>query len=177
MKETAGGFFDETEHAFPSIECGEHPEEAAVQRLLEKELSITTAESCTGGLLASMLINVPGISAVYKEGYITYSNEAKQKLLGVREETLAQYGAVSVQVAQQMAEGAALAAGAQAALSVTGIAGPDGGSKEKPVGLVYIGCCINGRTRVTENRFVGDRLSIRQQSARSAVLLLLACLE
>lgn len=160
-----------------TLENWKAQEEAAVQKLLQKGFTITTAESCTGGMLASMLINVPGISEIYREGYITYANDSKEKLLGVKKETLKQFGAVSCQVAQQMAEGAAKAAGADAALSVTGIAGPGGGSLEKPVGLVYIACCIRGKTRVTENRFQGDRLSVRQQSARSAVLLLLSCLE
>lgn len=159
-----------------ALESWENQEETAVQKLLEKGFTITTAESCTGGMLASMLINVSGISEIYREGYITYANEAKEKLLGVKKETLEQFGAVSAQVAQQMAEGAAKAAGADAALAVTGIAGPGGGSLEKPVGLVYIACCIQGKIRVTENRFKGDRLSVRQQSARSAVLLLLSCL-
>lgn len=159
-----------------ALENWENQEETAVQRLLEKGLSITTAESCTGGMLSSMLINVPGISEIYREGYITYANEAKETLLGVKKETLRQLGAVSRQVARQMAEGAAKKAGADVALSVTGIAGPGGGSLEKPVGLVYIACYIQGKTWVTENRFQGDRFSIRQQSARSAVLLLLACL-
>ena len=118
----------------------EVPVEKKIERILKsRKLTVTTAESCTGGLIAGTLVNVPGISEVYKEGYITYSDEAKMKLLGVREETLAKYGAVSRQTAIEMAEGAARAAGADAAIAVTGIAGPDGGTEEKPVGLVYIG--------------------------------------
>lgn len=151
-------------------------EEKAVACLKEKGYTITTAESCTGGMLASRLINVPGISELYGEGYITYSNEAKERLLGVSVEALRRYGAVSAQVAQQMAKGAAAAARTDAALSVTGIAGPDGGTEQKPVGLVYIGCCIRGRTVVTENHFEGSRLEIRQQTTRRALEMLVECL-
>lgn len=147
--------------------------EAAVVRLLEeRHLTLTTAESCTGGLLAGRIVNVPGASNVYQEGHITYSNEAKEKLLRVKHETLETYGAVSPQTAAEMAAGAAEAAGADAALSVTGIAGPDGGSKEKPVGLVYIGCQVKGRTRVEEYHFAGNREKNREFSVVNALTLL-----
>lgn len=151
-------------------------EEEVVQKLIEKGYSISTAESCTGGMIASLLVNVAGVSAVFKEGYITYSNEAKHKLLGVEEEVLKEHGAVSEAVASQMAKGAAEAANAQAALAVTGIAGPEGGTPQKPVGLVYIGCYINGSIQVSENRFQGNRLEIRQKTAEKALKLLLECL-
>lgn len=151
-------------------------EEEVVKALLAKGFAITTAESCTGGMIASTLINVAGISEIYKEGYITYSNEAKQKLLGVDKEALERFGAVSEIVASQMAQGAALAAGAEAALAVTGIAGPDGGTEEKPVGLVYIGCYLNGKVTVTRNQFTGTRLMIRQETTKQALELLLKCL-
>lgn len=147
-------------------------EEAVVDLLKEKKLTVTTAESCTGGLLAGRIMNVPGASSVYKEGYITYANEAKEKLLGVRHETLESVGAVSKETAAQMAEGAARQAGAQAALSVTGIAGPDGGTEEKPVGLVYIGCYVKGRTRVEEFRFTGNRAKNRDYAVVRALTLL-----
>ena len=115
--------------------------EFEVAKLLEqKKLHVTTSESCTGGLIAGTLVNVPGISAWFGEGYVTYSNEAKVKLLGVSHETLATYGAVSAETAEEMAKGAANVADADASVAVTGIAGPDGGTVEKPVGLVYIGC-------------------------------------
>ena len=152
------------------------PEEEAVALLIQKNYTITTAESCTGGMIASTLINVPGVSQVYKEGYITYANEAKEKLLGVSKELLVAKGAVSKEVAYSMAKGAAKAAGAEAALAVTGIAGPCGGTREKPVGLVYIGCCVKGRVTVTENRLQGDRMSIRQETVQRALQLLLQCL-
>lgn len=147
-------------------------EEAVVNLLKGKNLTVTTAESCTGGLLAGRIMNVPGASAVYREGYITYANEAKEKLLGVRHETLETVGAVSKETAAQMAEGAARQAGAQAALSVTGIAGPDGGTPEKPVGLVYIGCHVAGRTRVEEFRFTGNRAKNRDYAVVRALTLL-----
>ena len=147
-------------------------EEAVVDLLRERQMTVTTAESCTGGLLAGRIMNVPGASSVYREGYITYSNEAKEKLLGVEHQTLETVGAVSPETAEQMARGAARQADADAALSVTGIAGPDGGTKEKPVGLVYIGCCVQGRTRVEEFRFTGNRSKNRDYAVVRALTLL-----
>ena len=147
-------------------------EEAVVDLLRERQMTVTTAESCTGGLLAGRIMNVPGASRVYREGYITYSNEAKEKLLGVEHRTLETVGAVSAETAAQMARGAARQADADAALSVTGIAGPDGGTKEKPVGLVYIGCCVQGRTRVEEFRFTGNRSKNRDYAVVRALTLL-----
>lgn len=147
-------------------------EEKIVQNLDLSGYTITTAESCTGGLLAGRLINVPGISKIYKEGYITYSNEAKEKLLCVSHDTLETYGAVSTQTAQEMARGAAKAAGADVALATTGIAGPDGGTPEKPVGLVYIGCFVNGEVFVEEHVFAGERSQVRNMSVEAALQLL-----
>ena len=112
---------------------------AAVKALQEKGLTAATAESCTGGLIGKRITEVPGSSEVYGFGVVTYANEAKMKLLGVKEETLKQFGAVSEQTAAEMAAGARALSGADIAISVTGIAGPGGGSTEKPVGLVYIG--------------------------------------
>ena len=117
-------------------------------------------------------MNVAGASIVYNEGYITYSNDAKEKLLGVNHETLEQYGAVSPQTAREMAEGAAKSAGADAALAVTGIAGPGGGTKEKPVGLVYIGCYVKGQVRVEEYHFTGNRNKNREYAVVRALTLL-----
>ena len=151
-------------------------EEQVIEKLREYQLKVTTAESCTGGLIAATLVNVAGASYVLDEGYITYSNEAKMKLLGVEEESLKLYGAVSSQVAWQMAEGAAKAAGADAALAATGIAGPGGGSEEKPVGLVYIGCYLMGRTVVKKNCFQGSRTEVRKQTVEAALKLLLDCI-
>ena len=151
--------------------------EMSVVNLLEKnELTISTAESCTGGLLAVRLINVPGVSDVYKEGFITYTNKAKRKTLGVNKSTLKKYGAVSEQTAKEMAVGAALAADTDISISVTGIAGPDGGTNEKPVGLVYVGVCIKDIVHVEEFRFSGDRANVREQTVISALGLLRKCI-
>ncbi len=147
-------------------------EQAVVELLREKSFALTTAESCTGGRLAGRIMNVPGASEVYEEGYITYSDQAKKKLLGVSGETLETYGAVSPQTAKEMASGAAKASGADVALSVTGIAGPGGGTEEKPVGLVYIGCHSRKRTRVEEFRFTGNRDKNRDYAVVRALTLL-----
>lgn len=147
-------------------------EETVVELLKEKGKTVTTAESCTGGLVAGRLLNVPGASSVYMEGYITYSNEAKEKLLGVSHVTLEQYGAVSKETACEMAEGAAKAAGADLAISVTGIAGPDGGTKEKPVGLVYVGCYADGEARAYEFHFTGNRAKNRESTVAKALTIL-----
>ncbi len=147
--------------------------EMAVYELLKAHnLTVTTAESCTGGLLAGRLINVPGISTYLKEGYVTYSNEAKEKLLGVPAEILRQHGAVSPQTAEAMAEGGAKAAGADICVAVTGIAGPDGGTEDKPVGLVYMSCYCRGKLHTEKNQYSGSRSKIREYSVASALTLL-----
>lgn len=149
----------------------------AVVRLLDKyELTVTTAESCTGGLVAARIIDVPGASDVFREGFITYSNKAKRKTLDVSKGTLKKYGAVSKQTAKEMATGAIFAADADVSLAVTGIAGPDGGTEEKPVGLVYIACYINDKVTVEEHHFDGDRGQIREQSVIAALNLLRTCI-
>lgn len=147
-------------------------EERIAQKLMELGYTATTAESCTGGLLAGRLLNAPGVSEVYKEGYITYSNEAKEKILHVSHDTLQVHGAVSPQTAEEMARGAAKAAGADAALSTTGIAGPGGGTAQKPVGLVYIGCYVNGTVKAEQHLFAGERAAVRSQSVEAALNLL-----
>lgn len=139
-------------------------EEVIVKLLQEKKYTVVTAESCTGGMLSSRLVNVAGVSEVLKEGFITYSNEAKMKYLGVKQETLAAYGAVSTETAKEMVQGAAQAANAEAALAITGIAGPDGGTEQKPVGLVYIACNVNGKITTKELRLKGNRMKIRDLS-------------
>lgn len=151
--------------------------EAHVVGLLKRRnMTLTTAESCTGGLLAGTLINVPGASDIFNEGYITYANESKHKILGVKKKTLKNEGAVSEACAKEMAKGAAKAADARAALAVTGIAGPGGGTEEKPVGLVYIACCIDGEVRVEEYHFNGNRQKIRDITVKRALDLLRRCL-
>lgn len=157
-------------------EC-ESLEEKVILRLKEKGFHVTCAESCTGGMIASTLVNVAGVSDVFDESFVTYANLAKHTLLGVEESALETYGAVSRQVACQMAEGAAKQAKAEVSVAVTGIAGPDGGTPEKPVGLVYVGCSVKGKTVVTENHFKGDRMEIRKQTVRAALELLYDCLD
>ena len=147
-------------------------EEKVVKVLLERNYTITTAESCTGGLLAGRILNVSGASGVYQEGYITYSNESKERILGVSHETLEMFGAVSKQTAEEMARGAAKVANATIGLSTTGIAGPTGGTAEKPVGLVYVGCFVNGESFVQEFQFIGNREENRKQSVEAALRLL-----
>ena len=147
-------------------------EEKIVHFLKEKGYTITTAESCTGGLLAGRILNVSGASSVYNEGHITYSNEAKERLLGVSHETLETYGAVSKQTAEEMAKGAARAAKADVGLSTTGIAGPTGGTPDKPVGLVYVGCAIDDEVAVEECRFQGTREENRNAAVEAALQLL-----
>lgn len=151
--------------------------EKSVVKLLEKyDLSISTSESCTGGLLAGRIINVAGVSEVYKEGFVTYTNKSKRKRLDVSKSTLKKYGAVSKQTAKEMAAGTALAADTDVAISVTGIAGPDGGTEEKPVGLVYIGVFLEGRVTVEEYHFSGDRQQIREKTVEEALKLAKKCI-
>ncbi len=147
--------------------------EMAVVKLLKKlELTVTTAESCTGGMLAARLVNVPGVSDVFREGFITYANKAKRKILDVSKGTLKKYGAVSEQTAKEMATGGVFATDADVCIAITGLAGPDGGTEEKPVGLVYIACYLKDRVRVEKYQFKGDRNKIREQSVVKALDLL-----
>ena len=148
-------------------------EERLVNALTKKGYTITTAESCTGGLISATIVNAPGASAVLNEAYVTYANSSKEKLVGVSSETLETLGAVSEETARQMAEGAAKAAGADVAISSTGIAGPGGGTKEKPVGLVYIGCYVKGSTKVVKCNFDGDRSEVREKTVKTAISLAL----
>lgn len=152
-------------------------EEWLVKELTKRNASITTAESCTGGLVSGRLVNASGASKVFCQSFVTYSNDAKARLLGVSQETLDSVGAVSSETAAQMAAGAARAASADVALSTTGIAGPDGGTAEKPVGLVYIGCYCFGETIVEKHIFPGDRTSVRSSSVEAALVLAKKCLE
>ena len=147
--------------------------EMAVVRLLKKlELTVTTAESCTGGMLAARLVNVPGVSDVFREGFITYANKSKRKILDVSKSTLKKYGAVSEQTAKEMATGGVFATDADVCIAITGLAGPDGGSEEKPVGLVYIACYLKDKVRVEKYQFKGNREKIREQSVVKALDLL-----
>ncbi len=152
-------------------------EEKIIALLVEKNYTITTIESCTGGLLMGTLLNASGASACINEGYITYSNEAKTRLVHVSAKTLEQYGAVSEETAREMAIGGAQVAQADVALSVTGVAGPGGGTKDKPVGLVYIGCYVSGAVNIIQCNFHGTREENRRQSVQEAMKLLISILE
>ena len=151
-------------------------EEKVVNKLIEKGYTITTAESCTGGLISASIVNVPGASSVFHQGFVTYANEAKHKELGVKNKTLKKYGAVSKQTAKQMAKGAAKHAGADVAVAVTGIAGPGGGTEEKPVGTVYIGCYVGGEVVVKHYQFQGTRKQIRGLTVKNALALVYRCI-
>jgi len=155
-----------------TIEEEETLEAVVVKLLLQKKYSLATAESCTGGLLTGCLVNVPGVSDVLQEGIITYSNEAKIKYLGVKPETLHTFGAVSPQTAEEMVRGVAKAANSSTALAITGVAGPDGGSPEKPVGTVYTACYVNGEVIIKKNHFNGTRQKVREQSVIQALDML-----
>jgi len=144
-------------------------EEVIAKILLDKNITISTAESCTGGLVSSQLINFPGISKVFIDGAITYSNEAKTNRLGVNPETLKKFGAVSPETAVEMALGIAKTSGTNIGLSTTGIAGPGGGTEDKPVGLVYIGLSINGIVKFKKVQFSGSREMIRARAAVAAL--------
>lgn len=151
--------------------------ERAVVKLLQKEkLTVATAESCTGGMLAARLINVSGVSESLKVSYITYSDKAKRNILGVKKGTLEEFGAVSSEAAEEMAKGAAISANADVAVATTGIAGPKGGSGQKPVGLVYIACNVKGKIRVEKYQFSGSRMKVRENAVASALTLMRKCI-
>lgn len=140
--------------------------------LKEKKLTISFAESCTGGLLAAELVKYSGASDVFGESVVTYSNEAKVKYLNVQESTLYEYGAVSRETAIEMAKGIKHLAGSDVGVSITGIAGPTGGTMEKPVGLVYIAVSY-GNTYAFEHVFDGDRTQVREQAVFEAIMHIL----
>ncbi|MFR4350880.1 MAG: CinA family protein [Roseburia sp.] len=152
--------------------------EYSIYELLKRHgIAMTTAESATGGMIASTLVNVPGISSFFQEGYVTYSDTAKVKMLGVNAGTIRRYGVVSAETAADMAQSAARTADCEAALSVTGVAGPDGGTPECPVGLVYIGCHLMGETVTERHVFAGDRFQVRRSATLAALSLLKKKLE
>ena len=146
-------------------------EEVLVESLEEKKYTIAAAESCTGGMFTGRLVNVPGASDVLNESFITYSNEAKMKYLGVKEDTLNTVGAVSEETAVQMAEGAAKAADADVGVGITGLAGPGGATEDKKPGLVYIGVCVHGKTKVKKYQLKGDRQKVRQVTVSRAMTM------
>lgn len=151
-------------------------EKAVVDLLTANKLTACTVESCTGGMLSARLINVPGVSEVFKSGYVTYSNKSKRRLLGIKKNLLLKHGAVSEQIAREMAKTAAMLAKTDVCVSTTGIAGPDGGTPEKPVGLVYIGCNVCGKITVKECHFSGSRFKIRESTVSAALSLMRQCI-
>lgn len=151
-------------------------EKAVVDLLVANNLTVSTVESCTGGMVAARLINVSGVSEVFKMGHITYSNKAKKKILGVKKRTLEKYTAVSAEVAKEMVNGVEVVSKADVCVSVTGLAGPEGGTEKKPVGLVYIACSVKGKTVVKEYHFNGNRSKIRENATASALILMRKCI-
>ena len=145
--------------------------------LQEKGLTLVTAESCTGGMIANSIVERSGVSSVFAGSAVTYSNALKEKMLGVPAEVLREHGAVSQECACAMAKGAAEHLGADAAVATTGIAGPDGGTPEKPVGLVYVAACVKGEVLCRELKLRGGRTMIRQRAAAQALILLNTMLE
>ena len=144
-----------------------------------RKILVATAESCTGGMIISLLTDIPGSSSMVDRGFVTYSNEAKTEMIGVSPATLDKFGAVSSETAQEMAAGALARSRAGITLAVTGIAGPDGGSAEKPVGLVWFGMALTGKPVVTEKRQFENRGRdfIRRETVRHALTMGLAALE
>lgn len=148
-----------------------------VEHLRTQNLTCATAESCTGGGVGSALTAVPGSSAVFAGGIISYSNEIKNRLLGVPQEDLSRHGAVSSEVAAAMAKGARTVLGTDLAVSLTGIAGPDGGTETKPVGLVWFGLATAAGVRTERAIFAGDRAAVREQAIRHALGMLMTAVE
>ena len=157
-----------------NLDCYGEGEELTIEEVLgkllvDRKLTISTAESCTGGMIASRLINYPGISEVFLEGAVTYSNEAKERTLKVKKETLDTYGAVSEETAKEMAIGISKRTGSDISVVTTGIAGPGGGSEEKPVGLVYIGLYYKGNVKAFKYIFNGNRHNVRTKATVTAL--------
>jgi nicotinamide-nucleotide amidase len=153
---------------------GRSLEETVVHELTEKYLKLSLAESCTGGIISSRITDVPGSSAVFTHGYVTYANEAKVTMIGVNEENLETYGAVSDPVAKDMAEGALNHSGADITVSVTGTAGPTGGTEEKPVGTVWLGLSVRHPDHIhtsSEMKFYPNGRAVFKQLVSQAVLM------
>lgn len=145
--------------------------------MLERKVFLATAESCTGGLIAGACTDLAGSSAWFDRGFVTYSNEAKHDMLGVDAASIAAHGAVSEPVARAMAAGAVARSRARVAVAVTGVAGPTGGSADKPVGTVWFGWALDGEVRTERRRFEGDRAAVRRATVRHALHTLVRWLE
>ena len=140
--------------------------EKIIKKLIKKNISISVAESFTGGLLTSEIISLPGSSKIFNMGLITYSNESKLKILNIKNNTLNKYGAVSKQIANQMVNNLYKLSKSKICISTTGIAGPSGGSKKKPVGLTFIGIKIMNKTIIFEKKFKGSRIIIQKKAVK-----------
>jgi nicotinamide-nucleotide amidase len=147
-------------------------EQVVVDTLVRRGLTLSLAESCTGGLVANRITDIPGSSAAFMVGVVSYANQAKMDFLGVGEQLLINYGAVSEQVARAMAEGVRQRSGTDVALSITGIAGPSGGTPEKPVGLVYMALASDMGTVAEQYQFVGSRINIKLSASQFALNML-----
>lgn len=147
--------------------------ETAVKRLIEKKLKISAAESCTGGLFTALITDIAGSSAILDESIVTYANSAKMLELNVSKETLDTVGAVSYETARQMCEGIRSHTGSDIGVGITGIAGPDGGTAEKPVGTVFVGVADDNGTEVRELHLDGNRAGVREQTCRIAFEMVL----
>lgn len=145
---------------------------ATAQYLMRRKHSLTTAESCTGGLLANTLTNIPGASSFFHTGFITYANESKTRQLGVPPEIIRRYGAVSAETALSMAKGALQQTQTSLAIALTGIAGPGGATEKKPVGLVFIALVSSERKLIRRCLFKGTRLQIKKQAVKTALMML-----
>ncbi|MEJ2179846.1 MAG: nicotinamide-nucleotide amidase [Gammaproteobacteria bacterium] len=155
----------------------QHLSEQVGQRLLEKQLWLATAESCTGGWISQSITDIAGSSQWFDRGFVTYSNEAKQDMLGVSQDTLEQHGAVSEQTVIEMVQGALAQSRADVAVAVSGVAGPAGGTPDKPVGMVWLAWGVRGEQFVTQvEHYLGNRSEVRQQTVETALQGLLKLL-
>lgn len=145
--------------------------------MLQKKLHLATAESCTGGMIAAACTDLSGSSQWFERGFVTYSNRAKTQMLGVDAGLISEYGAVSEQVAKAMAAGAIVHSAAEVSIAVTGVAGPSGGSEEKPVGTVWISWCVDGQISTELYHFEGDRATVRAMTVQRALQGLIERLE
>ena len=175
VREAAARAYDELKQRVAPVIYAEGArtiEEVVGELLIDKGWRVATAESCTGGLLARRITDVPGSSRYFERGFVTYSNASKTELVGVNATDLDAHGAVSAPVAEQLAEGARQRAGVEMGVGITGIAGPEGGSREKPVGTVFIGIASPGGRAVRAYRFMGTRKTVRERSAQTALDLM-----
>ena len=147
--------------------------ETTVEMMIEKKLTVSAAESCTGGMFSKMIVDIPGCSEILGESFVTYSNAAKMKYLGVKEETLQKFGAVSEETAREMSEGVCRNTSSDIGVGITGIAGPGGGTKEKPVGLVYVSVTYDNVTEIRRLTLGGNREKVRYTACLNAFDMIL----